>query len=370
MKSALLERLLKIGRHFRNPETALFRVSLSDAEEVTVLVADGEEGQACIREALPGSVTPREFKTPSTGRWLHRARQEGAGLCFRRTHRRLYRASPTSFFIPCWVYGQVDLRPGLAALLKNSSLRSDVRRIRKHGLTSRVVRDPADLVEFYETMYVPYVGRVHGQGTEWMTLETLQQRADLIELVQVLHQDRPVGGVLLLDEQPVPRLWSIGVLDGDDTWLRQGVIGALYLAAMERLVERKAPCVHLGGSRAFVNDGVLQYKRKWQYTLTGSSDWGWELRLLKDSPGLRQLLARLPFLALGDGELEAVLYADPPVSVDQDPVKRLVAACQIGGVNRLRSLQWKEPATAGYPPVPPALHLTVQPALSTLTSNR
>lgn len=215
-------------------------------------------------------------------------------------------------YIPCWVEGEIDFVSQLPKYRKGKSVRGDMRRIRKNNLGYEVTRKAADLDLFYHEMYLPLMNKSHGEGALLMGYDKMMERVDSgkCELLFIKHGGERIAGVLIRYQNGMPRAWSVGIRDANRQYLRIGAIAATYYFTFQYLKDQGYQRVNEGLSRPFLNDGVLQYKKKWGVNLIGTSADGFILKLRLPSEALFHLLINSPFLMLGRDGLEAVIFAD------------------------------------------------------------
>lgn len=214
--------------------------------------------------------------------------------------------------------------PCSPAVLANPGVKSDLRRIRKAGLDYEVTRDPARMAAFYETMYVPYAGRSHGETAVVLPLERMQRKFDRCELLLVRKEGRAIAGTLIIRDEEGPRLWSLGVLDGNLEFLDYGVVGATNFFSFQHLAAQGHRRVALGFSRPFLRDGALQYKRKWGPSLTQPTPEGFSLQVHEWTPAVRSFLRNNPFVHVREESMEAAVFVEgemPPLPADLETLK-------------------------------------------------
>lgn len=197
--------------------------------------------------------------------------------------------------IPAWVSGEADI-PLDPASVRRNSIQSDRRRIRNHGLEFEITRDPKRFEEYYYKMYVPYIKKAHGNGSFLKTETALKAQFKTGDLLLIKKQHEYIAGILLTYDDGCPYLRSIGVRDGNRSFINDGAIAAAYQFAFEYLQEKGHKKVRLGRSRAFLHDGVLRYKKKWSQRIAGGSTHKFALQVLSDADGTRAFLRSNPFI--------------------------------------------------------------------------
>ena len=222
------------------------------------------------------------------------------------------------FFIPNWIHADVDISIEMNRLLKNSSLQSDLRRIRKNNLTFEVVNDVQHLQEFYSNMYVPLITQSHGSEAiidPYLTME--REFLNGADLLLVAKDGKHLGGMLIIYPSSTAYLWRIGILNGDVQFIQEGAISALYYYSILFLREKGYRRVHFGMTRAFLKDGVLQYKRKWGLTLVGKPNMGILIGMNPRGQQARQFLLDNPFIFMQNKKFYSGLFTEKPL-LDED----------------------------------------------------
>jgi hypothetical protein len=226
----------------------------------------------------------------------------------RKSHRKLMRSNDW-FFIPYWVIGEVDI-PRDPTVTRDSSLKSDFRRIRKHSLKFEVTKDPKRFDDFYHNMYVPQINKAHGRSAYIMSYEYMRSEFQNCELLLVTKQEKYIAGILIAYEKSGPRLWSLGVRDSNPEYIKAGAIGALFYFSMGYLRNKGFKKGNFGLSRAFLRDGVLQYKRKWSQRIVNTTSYVFALKVLSFTSGTKAFLQKNPFIFENGGILNGAIFVD------------------------------------------------------------
>ena len=131
-----------------------------------------------------------------------------------------------------------------------------------------------------------------------------------MELLQVLRQGEVIAGVTIDYDSSVPALRDSGVLEGSDEIKKTGAISAAYLFAMDYLVSKSHPKVWFGLSRSYLDDGVLNYKRKFRPIVTSGSDDYVLMRVRQLDEATRSMLCSSPCISWRDGQLQRTYFRD------------------------------------------------------------
>lgn len=271
----------------------------------------------------------------------------------RKSHRKWLRAC-NWFFVPCWVIGEIDI-PFNREVLNGDSVKSDLRRIRKNGLEYEVTRDPRRFDDFYHNMYVPHISRAHGSEAYIVPYEEKKIQFQKCDLLLVKKDDKDIAGILLRHEPAGPRLWSLGIRDGNQEYLKAGAASALFHFSIQYLAIKGFSRVKIGLSRAFLRDGVLQYKRKLSQRITEGSADGFALKVLSYTPAARAFLRNNPFLFETDGALHSAIFVDPAQTLSQKELEEIHNAHCHPGISKLVIYRLQQGDAANPDTVPPEL---------------
>jgi hypothetical protein len=221
------------------------------------------------------------------------------------------------FFIPGWVSGDITLPSDVTRIINNRSTHSVYNRMKQNGMDFVLSRDESLFRLFYFKMYVPYIRSRHGDAcfiNGYRLVKTWFKEGVLILIKQ---RGEYVAGTVVFSRDSVGCLCLLGVKDSDADLFNQGVIGAVYYYALKYLHHTGCRRVDAGLSRAFLNDGVLRYKRNWGIAITGSSPGGFYMKAMDDSAGVRGFLHGNPFIRSHQGEKQAVFFNDSAVIKDE-----------------------------------------------------
>ena len=293
-------------------------------------IACGTEGQnkSLILGLIFGDSPVRERRIGRVWLWNahHSVRLDGpdcalAIIGLRYAQRRRL-SSPPWLVIPCWVNGVVHI-PCSPESLNKECVRSDLRKIRNHALEYEVTRDPASFDEFYHGMYVPHITKAHGDGGFIVPYAEKQELFRQCELLLVKMGGIRVAGVLLLHEPDGPRIWSLGVKDSNDEYVRKGAVAAVFHFSFQYLASQGHSRVRIGASRPFLRDGVLRFKRKLSQTIASGSPDCFGLKVLSDTPAVRGFLKANPFICRDDDGLFGTVFVDSGTPLAEQEIAAL-----------------------------------------------
>jgi hypothetical protein len=263
---------------------------------------------------------------------------------------------------PAWVNQKLQLADhwqDVLAQLRSSARGEDLRKIRKHGLQYRIVRDEEAIRRFYDEMYVPHLTNRFGSAAyiepEWKVRYCAENGA----LMEILREGEIVAGqVLFGDRQSMQFLWA-GTSGGEFGQQSQGVFPALYYFGVLYAFEGGYRETDYCGSRPLLSDGIFQLKRRWG----GHVYDGWSrdtLFFLPTNLGQANLgfLTRHPLIARCGHDLvgKVCLGAEP---IEPDDVVRAEQVYATAGLRaiRLYSLQPPSPAALDAARATPGIEL-------------
>ncbi|MDX1812360.1 MAG: hypothetical protein R3240_10460, partial [Gammaproteobacteria bacterium] len=239
-------------------------------------------------------------------------------------------------FIPNWVGGYVSTNPeDLEVVLNKRSVLSDLRVIKRNGLTYRISKDLAAFDDFYYQMYLPFIAQAHGDTAVVMSYAQLSKAFEYCELLTVWWNDEAISGVLINYSEELPKLWSTGVRNGDTRLLAAGATSALYYFGCSYLSEKGYKKVNVGSSRPFMRDGVLRFKKKWNVELGSSDAAGVVMNLNLLNEGLKYFLEHNPFIFQEQDLLKAAIFVNSTGEMTAKNFTSLLKEYDFTGVDKI-----------------------------------
>lgn len=214
--------------------------------------------------------------------------------------------------VPEWVNFSLQVPDSIEDVKKNAhkSLTSDLAKIRKYNYSYETSRDPDKLTLFYHGMYVPYISRRYSEISHIQKLSFMRRILRTGTLFFLKDNDEYVAGHFLIYRDETLWLKWTGIKDGDQEYLRKRVPGASDYFIIKWAIEKKFKALDFGLCRAFLNDGVLRYKRKWNMTLNyfGQNTMFFGLKICNLNDGVKNFLENNPFSFYNDRNLEGFVY--------------------------------------------------------------
>ena len=236
------------------------------------------------------------------------------------------------YYIPCWIDSELEFSDSEWNLRHSVNVKNDVHRIRKNGLHFEITKEKQMFDLFYHHMYLPHITRVHADAAVPISYEQLVNRIDHCELLLVKKDDEYIAGDVLVYENDEVRAWCNGVKDGNQDYVKLGALAAVYYFRLMYLQDKGYKKMRLGASRAFLNDGVLQYKRKWGMHLTQDRNAGFWLLPLRETNGVREFLINNPFIYESNDEWYGAMFFRESKAITENEALRLRKTYHIPGI--------------------------------------
>lgn len=226
-------------------------------------------------------------------------------------------------YAPVWVEGAIWFEDIARQMKASEHVKSDLRRIRKNGLGYEVTRGTEAITDFYHRMYRPHTWRAHGNEAVPHSLETMLSKAPRSDLLLITRDGQILAGEMIVYEPEGPHFWCSGVVDGNQDYVKAGALAALYYYRYVYLSEKGYDKVYVGASRAFLRDGVFQYKKKWGMRVVGGRDSGFLVSAPRSGNGERAFLKNNPFIYDTGAELRAAMFVDTLAPADMEQLPEL-----------------------------------------------
>ena len=245
------------------------------------------------------------------------------------------------FYVPSWVSGEIDISVNNPSLFKqrNTSLKSDLSKIRRNKLQFEVTKDLTRLHDFYCNMYKPYIAKAHGNSAVEMSYEYVKSKFtrsnSLKDLLLIKQGDEYRAGVMLIYLGNSAKLLFLGVKDGNLDYVREGVIGALFYFSVQYLSEKGVTRIDFGASRPFLKDGVLRFKSKWNQRISTERKMVFLFKPISMTGGVKGFFLNNPFIYKDKTELKGAIFIESDLSLSQSDIKRIYKDYYIPGLSKL-----------------------------------
>jgi len=244
----------------------------------------------------------------------------------------------TYFNIPFWVSSLINISVDSSLLTGNKSVKSDITKIKNNKLSFETTQDSCQFDSFYYNMYRPYVAQRHGDGAIIAEYDCMKNQFKKSELLLIKKGNEYIAGALLIYKKKQPRPVYVGVKDGNFDYVKDGAVGAIFYFAIHRFKAKGYKEVDFGGSRAFLKDGVLCYKKRRGASQISYSCWNsgiFFVEPLTKSPGLKAFLINNPFIFVDKGEINGAIFANSHYSFSQQTLEKIYENYHFDGMSQL-----------------------------------
>jgi hypothetical protein len=240
--------------------------------------------------------------------------------------------------MPAWVASELSLPTTTVEMARLSKrLSNRTRQYMRHQIDIMESTDTSDLAQFHQRHYLPYArtrhGEMAGMRPPWKLRWRFRHEG---RVFWALQDGRRVGGMLVLRLGDGLKLECLGVLDGREDLMRQGVLSLLYAHSIRHAIATGCRRVLFGNSRPSLQDGVLNFKRNWGASLLESASTHYEVLMRWNSTNdvMEEFLSHTSLIHR-DGHDLSVLWAFPD---DSAHFVREFSMIQSPGVRRVRVL--------------------------------
>lgn len=242
-------------------------------------------------------------------------------------------------YVPYWVFGEIDVSSDNHSFLKNNSLKSDLRRIRRNKLHFEVTNSLSQLHNFYYNMYLPYISKAHGNSAVMISYDFVKrefrERGLFADLLLIKKEKEYVAGVLLGFQNNIAGLLYLGVKDANLDYVKDGAIGALYYFSVCYLEGKGFTRIGFGDSKPFLRDGVLRFKRKWDLTIRNKGIRGLVIKPLSRSDGVKGFFINNPLIYEDETGLIGAIFVPGDRSLSKEDFAKIYKDYYIKGLSKL-----------------------------------
>lgn len=168
--------------------------------------------------------------------------------------------------LPDWVCLVTPLADTWDGTFQNfrKTMRKNIKRlIRKNGYSLETTNDPSFIKTFYDDFYRAFINSRHS-GEVFMTPKiAVEQRAREGTILKVIGKEGAVAAGVYFPHGDELRLLVTGMPEALVEKPPEAAVSALYFFSLQYAFENGFKAVNFMGTRAFPNDGLFQFKRKW-----------------------------------------------------------------------------------------------------------
>jgi hypothetical protein len=210
----------------------------------------------------------------------------------------------------------LDIRGGwddVRSRFHHSALRGEVRLARKYDYQYEISHDDGDFRTFYNDMYLPTMKSRHGPLAFPMPIYEAYQYFRQGLLFFATRGGRRVSGGIWHSNQDVACGMILGVLNADETLLKEGASGAQYILFIRWAIQQGYKVINFLESVPYLKSGIFQFKRKWGGIICASSHLHRQVwvKVNHVTPAVSQFLKENPFVMVDEsGKLHGLIAVD------------------------------------------------------------
>ena len=238
-------------------------------------------------------------------------------------------------YVPCWIDGDIDI----SSSIKTDSIKTDMRRIKKNKLNYEVTNELNQFDYFYHQMYVPYITKTFGSMAVISNYDFLRsnfrKRGLYRKLLLIKKNNEFIAGTLLGFTKNKTRLSHIGVKNGDRYYVKEGAIGALFYFPIIYSKEKGFERMSFGLARTFLNDGVLQFKKKRGMHITDTTKMYFRIITLSGSISVKGFFLNNPFIYMNNKKLNGAIFIENNHVLNYKYFERIYKDYFLKGISKL-----------------------------------
>jgi len=222
--------------------------------------------------------------------------------------------------IPEWIIMELDISGSYDNIYKNfkTSAKRDIHNIKKYEYTYEITNDYKKFEFFYNELYLPFISNRYDQailseGTDYQDIKNIFEKG---KLLLIKKKDKYVSGIIFKTKNNFAFPIYLGVTL-DSQYPIKGACAANYYFFINWAKENGFKYLGFGDVRAFLNDGLFRYKRKWGMSVKISKYRlgiiGFKINNFK-SKALNDFLENNPFIYSINNSLIGLLFIRNTVS--------------------------------------------------------
>lgn len=212
--------------------------------------------------------------------------------------------------MPGWILQKTRLAPdweNVVAGFRKNTRSTDLRKVRKYGLSFQTTSDPDELAYFHDHLFEPYTRQRFGHLINGDTRdEVIHFGVNEGVLLKVMAGEQWVAGVVLSQWQDEMHFLWLGLPEGLERGLADAALSGIYLFSLQHAHAQGCSEMDFSLTRPLLSNGIYHYKRKWGARLIDDwpqAEFHWSFHSL--SPAVRRFLAEHPMILRERGHLVA-----------------------------------------------------------------
>ena len=187
-------------------------------------------------------------------------------------------------------------------------------------------------------MYLPYSYKKFGKlavCANYYTIRHLFDRGSKLMLIK--KDDKYISGSLLYIKKNIVFGTHTGIIKNKINYLKLGLGAAPYYYSIKWAKKIGAKSIDFGTCKSILNDGLLQYKKKWGSFIrkTESSFGIFAFRINNYNSGINSFLLNNPFMVMNNNHLEGLIIFDEKDKIIDKKIQHFLNIYDISGIKRL-----------------------------------
>jgi hypothetical protein len=240
-----------------------------------------------------------------------------------------------NFFLPIWIDGDIDTTSNIS----NDSLKTDMRRVKKNKLFYEMTHEISKLHDWYYDMYLPYIKKTFNDQAFIFSYDYFRknfgEQGIYKDLVLIKQGNEIIAGILMGYVKKQVYLYDLGVKNGDYDYVKIGAIGALFCYPTIYSKENGYNSINYGFSRPFLNDGVLQFKKKRGIRIKNTWNKGFVITPLSKTDSVKEFFLKNPFIYLNKKKYHGAIFVNDDQSLSERYINRIYKDYYVRGLSTL-----------------------------------
>jgi hypothetical protein len=165
------------------------------------------------------------------------------------------------YILPEFVNMRINIDSPLQEIIDRSDRFPEIiRKVRKYNMTYEILTDEDSLSHFIDRFYLPYITKKHGENARIADVDTILKSTPSPSILAIREDGVIVAESLIQRSGDCLAGLQVGIIDGNEEYLRHGVLGAIYYFFI--IEGQRLGCTYydIGSTPPFLTDGLTKYK--------------------------------------------------------------------------------------------------------------
>jgi len=193
----------------------------------------------------------------------------------------------------------------------SKSAKEDIRKVKRYKFTYELTNDPEKLKLFYYKMYLPYISQRHKEIATHTNFHAIRMSLEKNgRLMLIKHKNEYISGALFSIKKEKAIATYLGIKKEKTKLLKKGLTAASYYFFIKWAKGNGIKILDFGTSKAFLNDGLFRYKKKWGTKIDKTESYYYSVfpfKIYKQSKGIKSFVKNNPFVYLKKNQLKNTL---------------------------------------------------------------